>query len=219
MVAQGRVHGVLGMGGSGGSSIIAAAMESLPIGFPKVLISTMASGDTRAFVGSNDLTLINSVVDISGLNRVLRHVLANAAAAMAAMAQRYASAAPDASYAPMIGATMFGVTSPGVTIARRWLEDHGYEILVFHANGAGGRAMETLMRQGLITAALDVTTTELVDELVGQPRRCAAPRSGWSLGSPGGLLGALDMANFGPLTSVPSVTASAGSMCTIPRSR
>jgi uncharacterized protein (UPF0261 family) len=206
MAAQGRVHGVLGIGGSGGSSIVAAAMESLPIGFPKVLISTMASGDTRAFVGSSDVTLINSVVDISGLNRVLRQVLSNAAVAVAAMAQRYAAAGPVASDVPVIGATMFGVTSSGVTTARRWLEDRGYEVLVFHANGAGGRAMEALMRQGLITGALDVTTTELVDELVGGNLSAGPQRLevAGALGLPQVVsLGALDMANFGPLTSVP----------------
>ena len=206
MVAQGRVHGVAGMGGSGGSSIVAAAMQSLPIGFPKVLVSTMASGDTRAFVGSSDVTLINSVVDISGLNRVLRDVLSNAAVAVAAMAQRYAAAAPVAAGAPVIGATMFGVTSPGVTVARRWLEDRGYEVLVFHANGAGGRAMEALMRQGMITGSLDVTTTELVDELVGGNLAAGSDRLevAGALGLPQVVsLGALDMANFGPLATVP----------------
>jgi uncharacterized protein (UPF0261 family) len=206
MAAQGRVHGAIGMGGSGGSSIVAAAMQSLPIGFPKVIVSTMASGDTRAFVGSSDVTLINSVVDISGLNRVLRRVLSNAAVAVAAMAQSHASTAPVDSEAPVIGATMFGVTSTGVTIARRWLEERGYEVLVFHANGAGGRAMEALMHQGVITGALDVTTTELVDELVGGNLSAGPQRLevAGALGLPQVVsLGALDMANFGPLASVP----------------
>ena len=206
MAAQGQVHAVAGMGGSGGTSLVAGAMQALPVGFPKMIVSTMASGDTRAFVGGTDIAMVNSVVDISGLNHVLRRILDNAAAALAGMARANATAQPSRPGGPVIGATMFGVTTPGVTAARRWLEAHGYEVLVFHANGAGGRSMESLMRSGVITGALDVTTTELADELVGGTLSAGPDRleTAGSLGLPQVVsLGALDMANFGPIDTVP----------------
>ena len=206
MAAEDLVHAVVGMGGSGGTSVIAGAMHALPIGFPKLIVSTMASGDTRAFVGGTDITLMHSVVDISGLNRILKQVLGNAAASVAAMARAYAGRRAPALGAPVIGATMFGVTSPGVTTARCWLEAHGYEVLVFHATGSGGSAMEALMRAGLIFGALDVTTTELVDELVGGVLSAGPGRleTAGALGLPQIVsLGALDIANFGPIDTVP----------------
>jgi len=206
LVAEARVHGVIGMGGSGGTSLVSGAVQSLPLGIPKVAVSTLAAGDTRAFVGGSDLVMMPAVVDISGVNRISRRILDNAAAAIAGMAIAYAADEAPAADKPVIGATMFGVTSPGVTIARRWLEDHGYEVLVFHATGAGGMAMESLMRAGLITGALDVTTTELVDELVGGTQS-AGPRrleTAGALGLPQVVsLGALDMATFGPIDTVP----------------
>lgn len=206
MVADRRIHAVAGMGGSGGTAVVAAAMQALPIGFPKLIVSTMAGGDMRAFVGGADIAIVHSVVDIAGNNRILRRVLGQAAGAITGMARAYAAERIVDAPAPVIGATMFGVTSPGVTAARRWLEYHGYEVLVFHANGAGGRSMEALMRQGLITGVLDVTPTELVDELVGGELSAGAERLevAGALGLPQVVsLGALDIANFGPMHTVP----------------
>lgn len=200
------VHGAVGMGGSGGSSLAGVAFRDLPIGFPKLIVSTIASGNVRALVGGSDVTLMHSVVDISGLNQMLARVLDNAAAAISSMAAAYASARPWEGDRPVIGATMFGVTTAAVTTARRWLEDHGYEVLVFHATGAGGMAMEALMRTGYITGVLDVTTTELVDELVGGVLSAGPDRleTAGELGLPQVVsLGSLDIANFGPLDTVP----------------
>jgi uncharacterized protein (UPF0261 family) len=206
--AEGRLDGILGVGGSGGSSIVAAAMQALPIGVPKLLVSTMASGDTRPFVGTSDVTLMHSVVDLAGLNRVSERILGNAAAAMAGMVRTRSALAgsPAAPSRPLIGATMFGVTTPCVTVAREWLEARGYEVLVFHAVGTGGRAMEALMRSGDISAALDVTTTELADELIGGVLSAGPERLevAGALGLPQVVsLGALDMCNWGPLDTVP----------------
>ena len=204
---EGRLDGILGLGGSGGSSIIAAAMQALPVGVPKMLVSTMASGDTRPYVGTSDVAMMYSVVDIAGINRLSEQILSNAAAAIAGMARAAASHRPAGEPRPLIGATMFGVTTPCVTAARAWLEDHGYEVLVFHATGAGGRAMEALMRSGFITGSLDVTTTELVDELVGGVLSAGPERleAAGALGIPQVVsLGALDMCNFGPLDTVPA---------------
>jgi uncharacterized protein (UPF0261 family) len=206
MVLTRRIDAVAGMGGSGGTSLIAGALQGTPIGFPKLIVSTMASGDTRAFVGGSDITLMYSVVDLSGLNSILKRVLGNAASAIAGMAQAHATLNHAEQPGPVIGATMFGVTTAGVTTARTWLEDHGYEVLVFHATGSGGRSMEALMRQGLITGVLDATTTELVDELVGGVLSAGPKRleTAGELGLPQVIsLGSLDIANFGPIDTVP----------------
>ncbi|MHB8890966.1 MAG: Tm-1-like ATP-binding domain-containing protein [Candidatus Limnocylindrales bacterium] len=205
--AEGRLHGILGLGGSGGSSLVSAAMQALPIGVPKLLVSTMASGDTRPYVGTSDITLMYPVVDIAGINVISERILANAAAAIAGMALASAAFASRADSRPLIGATMFGVTTPCVTAARELLEARGYEVLVFHATGTGGRAMEALMRAGFITGALDVTTTELGDELVGGVLSAGPDRleTAGALGLPQVVsLGALDMVNFGPLDTVPA---------------
>jgi len=205
--AEGRLHGILGLGGSGGSSLVSAAMQALPIGVPKLLVSTMASGDTRPYVGTSDITLMYPVVDIAGINIISERILANAAAAIAGMALASAAFTSRADTRPLIGATMFGVTTPCVTAARELLEARGYEVLVFHATGTGGRAMEALMRAGFITGALDVTTTELADELVGGVLSAGPDRleAAGALGLPQVVsLGALDMVNFGPLDTVPA---------------
>ena len=202
--AEERVDGVLALGGSGGTAIATEAMRTLPVGVPKLMVSTMASGDTRPYVGASDVTMTYSVVDIAGLNAVSARILANAAAAMAGMALAEPPAAAGAR--PLVGASMFGVTTPCVTAARERLEELGYEVLVFHATGTGGQAMEALMRSGFITASLDVTTTELADDLVGGvlsagPDRLAAAGE---LGLPQVVsVGALDMVNFGPIDTVP----------------
>jgi uncharacterized protein (UPF0261 family) len=203
---EGRLDGILGLGGSGGSSIIAAAMQALPVGVPKMLVSTMGSGDTRPYVGTSDIAMMYSVVDIAGINGLSEKILTNAAAGMAGMARASASFVSKIPPKPLIGATMFGVTTPCVTMAREILEDKGYEVLVFHATGAGGRSMEALMKAGFITGSLDITTTELVDELVGGVLSAGPERldMAGSLGIPQVVsLGALDMCNFGPKETVP----------------
>ncbi len=204
--ADGRLDGILGVGGSGGSSILAAAMQALPIGVPKLMVSTMASGDTRPYVGTSDIAMLYSVVDAAGINGVSERILVNAAAAIAGMARAAADFVPTTGSRPLIGATMFGVTTPCVTAARAWLEEHGYEVLVFHATGTGGRAMEALMKAGFITGSLDVTTTELADELIGGVLSAGPERleMAGDLGIPQVVsLGALDMCNFGPKDTVP----------------
>jgi len=208
---EGRLDGILAIGGSGGASLAAAAMQALPVGVPKLIVSTMAAGDTRPYVGESDIAMLYPVVDIAGLNRLSRQVLGNAAAAMAGMVA--ANAGPGAraqargEERPLIGATMFGVTTPCVTAARERLEALGYEVLVFHATGTRGRAMEGLIRSGFIGGVLDVTTTELADELVGGVLSAGPDRltAAGSLGIPQVVsLGALDMVNFGPRDTVPA---------------
>ncbi|SDH05138.1 Tm-1-like ATP-binding domain-containing protein [Nonomuraea jiangxiensis] len=312
LYAAGRVSGMLALGGSGGSSVAAAAMRVLPVGLPKLLVSTMASGDVSAYVGQNDVTLMYSVVDVAGINSISRQILGNAAAAISAMAAAYdtrrtAIAAADlrrsaASQAatgalaastgaagsgvagtgaagsgaagtgaagsgvagtgaaasratgsgavgtgavgtgvagvgavgsgvggagvassgaagagagardqtggdrPMVAATMFGVTTPAVNAARARLEDLGYEVLVFHATGSGGRAMEALVASGYFAGVLDLTTTELADELVGGVLSAGPERltAAGAAGVPQVVsLGAVDMVNFGPMETVP----------------
>jgi uncharacterized protein (UPF0261 family) len=205
LYSQGRLDAVLALGGSGGTAIATQAMRELPVGVPKLVVSTMASGDTRPYVGAVDITLMYSVVDIAGLNPISARILGNAAAAAAGMAK---SQGPQAeAERPLVGATMFGVTTPSVTEARKRLEDLGYEVLVFHATGTGGQAMEALMRSGFITASLDITTTELADELVGGVLSAGPERleAAGELGIPQVVsLGALDMVNFGPFETVPA---------------
>jgi uncharacterized protein (UPF0261 family) len=201
---EGRLDGVLALGGSGGTAIATWAMQALPVGVPKLMVSTMASGDTRPYVGAVDVTMTYSVVDIAGINAVSARILSNAAAAMAGMAT---AEPPDVeSGKPLVAASMFGVTTPCVTAARERLEELGYEVLVFHATGTGGQSMEALMRGGFITAVLDVTTTELADDLVGGVLSAGPDRleAAGELGLPQVVsLGALDMVNFGPRDSVP----------------
>ncbi|MFI0373372.1 Tm-1-like ATP-binding domain-containing protein [Actinomadura sp. 1N219] len=200
-----RVDAVLAVGGSGGSSIAARAVRDLPIGLPKLIVSTMASGDVTPYVGAKDVTMMYSVVDIAGVNRVSRLILGNAAAAAAGMAKAHVPA-PSAEERPLVGASMFGVTTPAVDAARERLDELGYEVLVFHATGAGGRALEGLVESGLLAGVLDLTTTELADDLVGgvlsagPDRLTAAGRHGLpQVVAPG----ALDMVNFGPRETVP----------------
>ncbi|MEV4069116.1 Tm-1-like ATP-binding domain-containing protein [Nonomuraea fuscirosea] len=229
--AQGRLSGVLALGGSGGSSIAAAVMRVLPVGLPKLLVSTMASGDVSAYVGQSDVTLMYSVVDVAGINSISRQILGNAAAAISAMATAYDTRATDASRGarassdagtsrdagaaagpsgegerPLVAATMFGVTTPAVDAARARLEELGYEVLVFHATGSGGRAMEALVASGYFAGVLDLTTTELADELVGGVLSAGPDRltAAGAAGVPQVVsLGAVDMVNFGPMDTVP----------------
>ena len=203
LYAAGRFDGILALGGSGGSSIAAQAMRALPVGVPKLLVSTVASGDTRPYVGAVDVTMMYSVVDISGINSVSARIMANAAGAIAGMVK---ATVPQAAGRPLVAATMFGVTTPCVTTARERLEEHGYEVLVFHATGAGGQSMEALAKDGFLAGVLDVTTTELADELVGGVLSAGPDRleAAGAAGVPQVVsLGALDMVNFGPRESVP----------------
>jgi len=201
---EGRLDGILSVGGSGNSSIGAAAMRVLPVGVPKLIVSTVASGDTRPYVGATDVSMTYSVVDISGLNRISERILSNAAGAIAGMAK---VAVPQSGEGkPLIGSTMFGVTTPSVTRARERLEELGYEVLVFHATGTGGQSMEALARGGFLAGVLDITTTELADDLVGGVLSAGPDRleAAGELGLPQVVsLGALDMVNFGPRETVP----------------
>jgi len=206
LFAQGRLHGILGLGGSGGSALATMAMRALPVGVPKLMVSTVAAGDTRPYVGAVDVTMMYSVVDIAGINRISERILSNAAAAIAGMARAYTNFQPSSDTKPLIGATMFGVTTPCVTEARQYLEEHGYEVLVFHATGTGGQSMEALARGGFLSGVLDITTTELADELGGGVFSAGPDRleAAGNVGLPQIVsLGALDMVNFGPLDTVP----------------
>ncbi len=203
---RGRVDGVLGLGGSAGTVIATAAMRALPFGVPKLMVSTMAGGQVRPYVGQSDVCMMYPVVDISGLNRLSRRVLANAAAAMAGMVRGRAAPTGAAEGRPLIAATMFGVTTPCVDAARVRVERAGYETLVFHATGVGGRTMETFIAEGQIAGVLDLTTTELADELVGGVLSAGPDRltAAALRGVPQVIsLGALDMVNFGPPDTVP----------------
>jgi uncharacterized protein (UPF0261 family) len=179
-------------------------MQQLPVGVPKLVVSTVASGDTRPYVGAVDITMMYSVVDVAGVNQISARIIGNAAAAIAGMAR--ATIPEPAESRPLIGASMFGVTTPCVTRARERLEELGYEVLVFHQTGTGGQSMEELVKAGFIVGVLDVTTTELCDELVGgvlaaHPKRLEVAGG---LGVPQVVsLGALDMVNFGPMDTVP----------------
>jgi uncharacterized protein (UPF0261 family) len=204
--AEGRLDGVAGVGGSGGSAMIAAAMQALPVGVPKLLVSTVASGDTRPYVGTSDIAMLYSVVDIAGLNQLSERILANAAGAIAGMTRAAAAFRSSLPSRPVVAATMYGVTTPCVETARIWLEDHGYEVLVFHATGSGGRAMETLVRSGLIGGVLDITTSELTDEVVGGAFSAGPDRldAAAAAGIPQVVsLGAAEMGTFGPPETVP----------------
>lgn len=202
--AEGRLDGLIGMGGSGGSAIAAAAMQALPFGVPKLLISTMVSGNVRPYVGGSDVMLLYSVVDLAGLNRISESVLRRGAAAMAGMvASRPPSGIDDR---PLIGTSVFGVTTPAVEASTERLTSLGYEVLPFHGTGAGGQSLEGLASAGALAGVLDLTTSELVDELVGGI--CTAGPDRLTAAGARGIpqvvsVGALDMVNFGPLESVP----------------
>ncbi|MGC5617102.1 Tm-1-like ATP-binding domain-containing protein [Georgenia sp. Z1491] len=208
LYSAGELHAVLAIGGSGGSSVASRAMQALPVGVPKLLVTTMAAGDVSPYVGATDVTIMPSVVDVAGINRISREVLSNAVAAAAAMARGFEerAAAERSDEAHLIGATMFGLTTPAVDEARARLSELGYEVLVFHATGAGGRAMETLVRDGFLDGVLDLTTTELVDDLLGGVLSAGPDRlqAAGAAGLPQVVsVGALDMCNFGPEATVP----------------
>jgi uncharacterized protein (UPF0261 family) len=203
---RGEVGGVLGLGGSAGTIIGSSAMRALPVGVPKVMVSTLASGTVRQFVGDKDIMMVNSIVDILGLNRISRPILMNAARAVAGMVALppRAAAAGDK---PLVAITMFGVTTKAVMRAKEAIEKAGYEPLVFHATGNGGQAMESLIAEGHVEGVLDLTTTELADELcggflsAGPERLTAAGKAGIPQVVS---VGALDMVNFFAPDTVPA---------------
>ena len=204
---QGKIAGALAIGGSAGTTIGTSAMRALPFGLPRVMVSTLASGQTRPYLQGSDIALFPSVADIAGLNRITRRVLANAAAALVGMIRGIDEAGDlGSANQPTVAATMFGVTTPCVDRARAGLDARGYEVLVFHATGVGGQAMEGLIRDGQIDGVLDLTTTELADEIVGgilsagPDRLKAAGRRGVPQVVS---VGAVDMVNFGPPETVP----------------
>ena len=202
---EGRVHGVIAMGGGGGTTLGSIAMQPLPVGAPKLIVSTVASGDTSAYVGVKDIAMMPSIVDVAGVNRLSSKIIANAAGAIAGMVKIEHREGVDAK--PMIAATMFGVTTAGVTKAREIIEKAGYEVLVFHAVGSGGRTMEELIRAGFVAGVLDLTTTELADELAGGVLSAGPNRleAAGETGVPQVVsLGALDMVNFGARESIPA---------------
>ncbi|MDT8897772.1 MAG: Tm-1-like ATP-binding domain-containing protein [Thermanaerothrix sp.] len=201
---EGKLDGIISMGGSGGTSIATTAMRALPIGVPKVMVSTVGGGDVSAYAGTKDITFMPSIVDVAGLNRISRVIYANAAGAIAGMVKMERPSAAEAK--PIIVASMFGNTTPAVNHAKGILEAAGYEVLVFHATGTGGRVMESLITDGYAVGSLDITTTELADEVCGGvlsagPERClAAARAG----IPTVLVpGCVDMANFWGMDTVP----------------
>lgn len=202
--AAGEIDGIISLGGSAGTTIGTTAMQAVPVGIPKIMVSTLASGDTSPYVQSKDICMMYAVVDIAGINRLSRQILANAAGAIVGMVN---VEVPEATTdKPLIAATMFGVTTPCVTKAREILEEAGYEVLVFHATGTGGQAMEDLVKGGFLVGVLDVTTTELADELVGGILSAGPDRleAAGQTGLPQVVApGALDMVNFGPPDTVP----------------
>jgi uncharacterized protein (UPF0261 family) len=204
LVAEKRIEGVISLGGGGGTAIATAGMRVLPIGFPKLMVSTLASGNTAPYVGVKDIVMFPAVVDVSGINRISREILARAAGAICGMVE---ARPPAGREKPMIVASMFGNTTACVQHAQKMVENAGYEVLVFHATGIGGRTMESLVESGLVSGVLDITTTEWADELVGgilsagDTRLEAAARHGVpAVVTPG----CLDMVNFGPPETVPA---------------
>jgi uncharacterized protein (UPF0261 family) len=203
LAARDDIGAVLGLGGSGNTALVTAAMRRLPVGVPKLMVSTVASGDVGAYVGPNDIAMMYSVTDIAGLNAISRKVIGNAAHAVAGMAKwRLETAASDK---PAVGMTMFGVTTACVTAAREMLEaDH--EVYVFHATGTGGQSMEKLAESNLLAGMVDVTTTEVADRLMGGVFPCSDDRFGAVARTRlpyVGSVGACDMVNFGARETVP----------------
>lgn len=204
LYAQGRFDGIISVGGSGGTSMATPAMRALPIGVPKVMVSTVASGNVSQYVGTSDVVMFPSVVDAEGLNAISMEIFSNAVNAVVGMVKNKKPLAHENK--PIIAATMFGVTTPCIKTAKAYLEEQGYEVLVFHATGTGGRTMETLINAGFIKGVLDITTTEWCDELFGGVLNAGSHRleAAGACGVPQVVsVGALDMVNFGPLDTVP----------------
>jgi len=207
LYAEGKFDGIISFGGSGGTSLVTPAMRALPIGVPKMMVSTMASGNVSQYVGTSDIIMMPSIVDVAGLNKISKTIFKNAVlaiAGMVGMADKIKEVEEDEK--PLIAATMFGVTTPCVDFAKEYLEERGYELLVFHATGTGGKTMESLIDAGFFKGVLDITTTEWCDEIVGGvlgagPNRLEA--AGRNHVPQVVSVGALDMVNFGPIDTIP----------------
>ena len=205
LYAEGKFDGIISIGGSGGTALATPAMRQLPLGVPKVMVSTMASGDVSPYVGTSDIVMIPSVVDAEGLNDISKVIFSNAANAVVGMVQNRKEIESDGK--PLLAATMFGVTTPCVKAAEDYLHEQGYDVLVFHATGTGGKCMEALIDQGFIKGVLDLTTTEWCDEVVGGVLNAGPDRltAAGKNGIPQVVsVGALDMVNFGPMDTVPA---------------
>lgn len=204
---EGKFDGILSFGGSGGTSMVTPAMRELPIGVPKLMVSTMASGNVEQYVGTSDIIMMPSIVDVAGLNEISRTVFRNAVSAIAGMVEardKWKEASREQKH--LVAATMFGVTTPCVNYAKEYLEQHGYEVLVFHATGTGGKTMEALIDAGFFQGVLDITTTEWCDELIGGVLAAGSHRcevAGRNKIPQVVSVGAMDMVNFGPIDTVP----------------
>lgn len=204
---EGKFDAILSFGGSGGTSMVTPAMRALPIGVPKVMVSTMASGNVEQYVGTSDIIMMPSIVDVAGLNKISKTIFKNAVLAISGMVGLGEKLKPEnEEQKPLVAATMFGVTTPCINYAKNYLESCGYEVLVFHATGTGGKTMEALIDAGFFKGVLDLTTTEWCDEIVGgvlaagQTRCEAAIRNKIPQVVS---VGACDMVNFGPFESIP----------------
>jgi uncharacterized protein (UPF0261 family) len=199
-----RIDGIIGMGGTGGTAVVTSAMRALPVGMPKVCVSTTAAGDVGVYVGSKDITMIPSIVDVAGINRISRIIFSRAAGAVCGMVEMDIS--ESSGDKPVVAASMFGNTTPCVSACMANLSTEGYEVLVFHATGTGGKTMESLVREGLVDAVLDITTTEWADTVCGGifdagPERLDAAGQ---MGIPHLIVpGCVDMAIFGRMDTVP----------------
>lgn len=207
LYAEGKFDGILSLGGSGGTSLATAAMRALPIGVPKLMVSTMASGDVERYVGTSDIIMMPSIVDVAGLNKISKMIFKNAVLAMAGMVSCGDKLKNDTTeQKPLIAATMFGVTTPCIEQAKVYLEEKGYEVMVFHATGTGGKTMEALIDAGFFAGVLDLTTTEYCDEVVGGILAAGPDRCGAAIRQKVPQVvsvGACDMVNFGEMDSVP----------------
>jgi uncharacterized protein (UPF0261 family) len=204
LAEDGKIDGIISLGGGGGTAIGTAAMRALPVGFPKLMVSTLASGNTAHYVGTKDVVMFPSIVDVAGLNGVSRMIFARAAGAICGMVE---ARIEEGEAKPIIAASMFGNTTECVNIAKEVLENAGYEVLVFHSTGAGGKTMESLIESGMVKGVLDITTTEWADELVGGTLTAGPTRldAAAKAGVPAVVVpGCVDMVNFGERDSVPS---------------
>lgn len=203
MATEGHIDGVISLGGGGGTAIATAGMRALPVGFPKLMVSTLASGNTAHYVGTKDIMMLPSIVDVAGLNQISKMIFTRAAGAICGMVAANIETVGDK---PLIVASMFGNTTECVDIARGLLEAEGYEVLVFHATGTGGRTMESLIESGMVAGVFDVTTTEWADELAGGVLSAGPARleAAGRVGVPAVVApGCLDMVNFGERDTVP----------------
>lgn len=200
---QGEIEGIISLGGGGGTAIATAAMRALPVGFPKLMVSTLASGNTAPYLGTRDIAMMPSIVDVAGLNRISKTIFSRAAGAICGMVE---APVDDTQEKPLIAVSSFGNTTDCVNAAKAVLEEAGYEVLVFHATGTGGRTMESVIESGLVAGVLDITTTEWADELVGGVLSAGPQRmdAAGTANVPAVVVpGCLDMVNFGPIDTVP----------------